>query len=204
MKKKLERLRRLLRPPSRPLVLGSGSARTPRASRNRLGRCGGCRHRARSTPGSGPTMSGGYLAQRFCTAYDQAYAKDATPGPGSYENESDRHGLGITCVCRSASQFSSELKLPRLRRARPSTFVARGRPPAHSRAYIHTRSMGFALRLRRRHTGCRVRRATTRSATSARPLAHRSGHHPSEVPACLPVHCQICAPQRQRKHDDGA
>ena len=129
MKKKLERFRRLLRPPSRPVVLGSGSARTPRASRNRLGRCGGCRHRARSTPGSGPTMSGGYLAQRFCTAYDQAYAKDATPGPGSYENESDRHGLGITGVLQVSQsvQFRAEVAPPssraavQLRRAWPST-----------------------------------------------------------------------------------
>jgi hypothetical protein len=126
------------------------------------------------------------------------------PRQGPAATRTSRTGTGseLPVCCRSVSQFRSELKMPRFRRARPSTSVARGRPPAHSRAYIHTRSMGFALRLRWRRTGCRVRRATTRSATSARPLAHRSGHHPSEVPACLPVHCQICAPQRQRKHDD--
>ena len=41
------------------------------------------------------------------TAYDRAYAKDPVPGPGSYENESDRYGLGSTCVLQGPKSDNS-------------------------------------------------------------------------------------------------
>ena len=50
-------------------------------------------------------MSTFQLSQRFGTAYDAAYAKDATPGPGNYDNEADRYGLGSTCVLQVLQRF---------------------------------------------------------------------------------------------------
>jgi len=41
------------------------------------------------------------------TAYDRAYSLDPVPGPGSYENESDRYGLGSTCVLQGPKSDNS-------------------------------------------------------------------------------------------------
>jgi hypothetical protein len=52
-------------------------------------------------------MSTFNLKQRFNTAYDKAYRTDPNPGPGSYENETDKYGLGSTCVLQGPKSDTS-------------------------------------------------------------------------------------------------
>jgi hypothetical protein len=59
-------------------------------------------------------MCSNELTLRVCTspcaqntAYDRAYGLDPVPGPGSYENESDRYGLGSTCVLQGPKSDNS-------------------------------------------------------------------------------------------------
>ena len=52
-------------------------------------------------------MSTFNLSQRFNTAYDKAYRTDPNPGPGSYENETDKYGLGSTCVLQGPKSDTS-------------------------------------------------------------------------------------------------